>query len=226
MTEVSILIPWRNGEKHREAIFRWTQLRWLELLPHAELVVAGDDSEPFNRSRARNNAFANSFGDVVVLADADTVVPDRQSIEAAVELAEEGHWVLPYEVYYNAAEADTALLLDRRPSLDIAEPAQWEFRLTDSISGVIVLPRAAYEAAGGYDERFVGWGFEDRAFADALNTLWGPCRRLPGFVVHLWHPVGARDAFGNPSIRDNQSRWLQYRRATGNPTAMRELVAR
>lgn len=226
MTDVSILIPWRKGDTQRESILRWTQLRWLELLPQAELVVAGHDGEPFSRSRARNNAFANSFGDLLVLADADTVVPDRQAIDDAIEAAEAGHWVLPYETYYNATQVDTALLLDRRPSLDIAEPARWEFRLGDSISGVIVLPRAAYEAVGGYDESFVGWGFEDRAFADALNTLWGPCQRLPGYVVHLWHPVGPAEAFGNPFIRDNQSRWLQYRRATGNPAAMRELVAR
>lgn len=226
MTDVSVLIPWRSGNGERETIFRWTQLRWLDLLPQAELVVAGDKGEPFNRSRARNNAFANSFGDILVIADADTIVPSKGAIEQAIETAEAGEWVLPYDIYYNATQAQTVRLLDRRPSVDVPEPEEWEFRLTDSSAGVLVMPRAAFEAAGGYDENFVGWGFEDRAFADALDTLWGPCRRLPGYVVHLWHPVRAGDAFDNPAIHDNQSRWLQYRRAVGNRTAMAELVRR
>lgn len=228
MTDVSVLIPWKrgSGSVERETIFRWTQLRWLDLLPKAELVVAGDDSVPFNRSRARNNAFANSFGDILVIADADTIVPDQGAIDRAIEAAEAGEWVLPYDIYYNATQSQTARLLDRRPSVNVPEPEEWEFRLTDSSAGVLVMPRAAFEAAGGYDESFVGWGFEDRAFADALDTLWGPCRRLPGYVVHLWHPVLAGDAFENPAIHDNQSRWLQYRRAVGNRSAMAALVGR
>lgn len=228
MTDVSVLIPWRKGNVERETIFRWTQLRWLDLLPEAELVVASDDSEPFNRSRARNTAFANSMGDVLVIADADTIVPDQGAIERAIKAAEAGEWVLPYDIYYNASQPLTARLLGRRPSVVVPEPEpeQWEFRLTDSISGVLVLPRAAFEAVGGYDENFEGWGFEDRAFADALGTLWAPLTRLPGFVVHLWHPVAPGDGFANPEIHANQRRWMQYRRAVGNPSVMAELVKR
>jgi hypothetical protein len=226
MTDVSILIPWRTDKGHRERIFNWTEPRWLDLLPDAELVVASDNGQPFNRARARNNAFANCFGDVLVIADADTTVPSSDQLTRAIDLAESGEWVLPYDVYYNLCREDTEELLRNRPTIPLSEPERWEFRLLTAESGVLVLPREAFVAVGGYDERFVGWGFEDRAFALALSALWRPPVRLPGYVVHLWHPVGLDEAFNSPTIHDNQARWLRYERATGNRELMAALVRR
>jgi hypothetical protein len=39
---------------------------------------------------------------------------------------------------------------------------------------------------GGFDERFVGWGFEDMAFQATIVGLYGH-ERIEGDVYHLWH---------------------------------------
>ena len=46
----------------------------------------------------------------------------------------------------------------------------------------------AYDQAGGFDPRFVGWGGEDTSLGAALTTLVGPPARLEASVWHLWHP--------------------------------------
>jgi hypothetical protein len=222
--EVSILIPWRTDNGPRQRVFGWALRRWEELLPKAQICIAGDEGEPFNRGAARNRAFEQSRGQVLVIADADTVIPTQEVLDQALVLAGADRWVLPYALYYNLTEADTERVLGLPPSASLSEPTEWEFRLSTAVSGVIVLPRRAFEAVHGYDESFEGWGYEDRCFALALNTLWRPCVQLPGHVQHLWHPVGPGEAFGNPAIHRNHERWLRYRRACGNPGRMTEVV--
>jgi hypothetical protein len=39
------------------------------------------------------------------------------------------------------------------------------------VTGQIVVPRAAFDELGGWDERFEQWGGEDAAFCYALDTL-------------------------------------------------------
>ncbi len=220
MTEVSVLIPWRSDGAHRERSFDWARRRWETLLPGAELVVCDDPNEPFSRGHARNLAFEQSSGEVVVVADADTTVGSAATLAKAIEMAAAGEWVLPYETYFNATEEHTQELLRLAPGDELHEPVTWEFRLTDSISGALVMPREAFRTVGGYDERFIGWGYEDRAFAIALDTLWKPCVRLPGHVLHLWHPVGPSEAFGSPFIQQNQALHIRYQRAAGNRAAL------
>jgi N-terminal domain of galactosyltransferase len=64
-----------------------------------------------------------------------------------------------------------------------------------SWSCCIVIPRAAWDRLGGFDQRFRGWGYEDMAFQSAVVGLLG-FERLPAEgnergwadVYHLWHP--------------------------------------
>ncbi|MFK4998906.1 galactosyltransferase-related protein [Bacillus sp. N9] len=55
------------------------------------------------------------------------------------------------------------------------------------MGGINVVPRKHFETVGGFDERFVGWGGEDDAFAASLNTLCGYVKRLDATIYHLWH---------------------------------------
>lgn len=227
MTDVSVVIPWRNDHGQRERILDWNLRRWRLLLPDAEIGTWGHVGDPFNRSRARNEAVANSVGDILVVADADTAMPRRLNLVIAIEwVRQTGQWCLPYDIYFNLSQEDTERVLASPPDAELGVPDAWEFRLTDAVSGVIVLPRSSFDLVGGYDESFEGWGFEDRAFVLALETLCGPGKRLPNHLLHLWHPVGPTDAFGNPAIHENQKRWLQYVKAAGNQRSMSELVAR
>ena len=95
-----------------------------------------------------------------------------------------------------------------------------------------IMPREAFEAVGGWDERFRGWGGEDYAFARALDTLWGPHKNTANDILHLWHPriTGGRGPdwtvkmWANqlePRVNDELS--SRYGRAFGDVTEMRKL---
>ena len=48
-----------------------------------------------------------------------------------------------------------------------------EFTLANTCSTMVVVPRKLWNAVGGFDEGFVGWGWEDCAFSAACAALGG-----------------------------------------------------
>jgi glycosyltransferase involved in cell wall biosynthesis len=223
--DLSVLIPYRPDGGPRDEIFAWLLARYERLLPEAEICIGENDDEPFSRSKARNDAYRKATRDVFLVADADTMF-HRDQIEAGVTLVKEsGVWVLPYLWYYNLAQEFTEQVLKSQPDVTIAEPdhpSQWEHRL-ESWAGLLLMPRKAYEEVGGYDERFVGWGYEDNSFQLAVDTIWGPFQRLAcGYCLHLWHPPGL--GFASPNIAQSRMLWNQYRSASGRAERMKRVV--
>ena len=54
--------------------------------------------------------------------------------------------------------------------------------------GSIVVRRDAYDAIGGFDESFIGWGGEDNDFFDRAAVLGGVNRFAYMPLLHLEHP--------------------------------------
>jgi hypothetical protein len=53
----------------------------------------------------------------------------------------------------------------------------------------IIIHREAWDLTNGFDEKFVGWGYEDCAHRIALWKLTGQeVPRSKGTILHLWHP--------------------------------------
>ncbi len=215
---LDVIIPWGGSidDPWRTSAFWWVRRRYHKLLPEATVIIGTSNAEPFNRSEARNNAFAYSDADILVVADADTVF-QPEAIRGAVNAIERGApWVIPYREnggYYNLSQNATRAVFGRDPAEEIAEPVDeddWEHKLT-SWAGILVLPRTAWEKVGGYDEAFVGWGYEDNAFRVALDRLVGAHRRVQtGFVLHLWHEAPESVRFEQPFIEHNRRRFREY----------------
>ena len=90
-------------------------------------------------------------------------------------------------------------------------------------SGVYVTTRRTWEAHGGQDERFRGWGFEDVAWYLAHETLLGaPPQRHEGRVYALNHAVETR---AGDQYERNAGLMQRYRDAAGDAAAMAGLVA-
>ena len=193
------LVPRRADNGPRDAIWEYCKARWIELFPHWPVVEGHHDDGPFNRSAAVNLA-AELAGDweVGIVIDSDVII-SRTQLKRAVDLAVETQKVTwPHTRWRGLRKDATERLLDNwrnsggveapgaeldRDELDLiverTNPLSW--------SCCIVMPRSQFDALGGFDERFKGWGFEDMAFQSAVCGLLG-WNRQKGDIVHLWHP--------------------------------------
>lgn len=214
---ISIVVPFRPTEE-RMRLWQWCRAHWAAMIPGAEILDADSGHEPFSRSASINLGVANTQGDKIIVADADTVISNVVGLYVALEGP---RWLIGYglERYYTLDAEQTARLLDRSPSRRLPEPPPRAFGIT-SWSGVLGFRRAQFV---GFDERFDDWGWEDRAFVHAMDTVNGPHARVEGYALHLWHPRGQE--WASPGIKDREALWRRYADADGDPEAMQAILA-
>lgn len=207
---ISILFPYRGDDGPRDQIFGHVLRWWKTHFPEAQICVGRNFDRPFNRGAARNDAFEQSTGQIIIVADADTQPTLAGVRDALADVAEAQCWSLPYgeKRYYNLTQESTRHILEQH--LDrIPEPTAYDHKVT-SWAGCLVMTREAWDEVGGYRDDFVGWGYEDNYMALKLDQLWGPHRRQDSYLCHLWHPTKAGTTFDQPDIEHNRE---LYRRA-------------
>ena len=207
---ISILVPFQSTDPQRLENWFWVK-RYLEHhLPGAEIVLGrdfkslDDPKVPFSKSAAVNDAASRSHGDILVILDADGYVDSdvilrcAKNIRAALRVNRR-LWYIPYSKFVRLTpEASKDLLktspkgpyqfLKSIPDSDVQNTKGYQ---SGSIFGAMiqVLPRGAFDLVGGWDERFRGWGGEDRASVCVLDTLYCNHRITINHVVHIWHPM-------------------------------------
>src|SRR5690606_21446003 len=142
--------------------------------------------------------------------------PLREAIAAA---GQDGLLHLPYTLFRGLSAEGTLAVYARGVDPHHAPAAETSKR---PIGGVWVIRADAWQRAGGMDEGFVAWGFEDDAFHAAAECLLGPVVRHHGVITHLRHEPAANTRA--VSYRQNRARFEQYLRARRNPAAMRALT--
>lgn len=202
---VVLCFPWRPTPE-REAIFRILRVAYGALgLP---LVIADSDPDrSFNLAQARNRA-AELAGDwdVAAFIDADTWV-EPLALRRMIRTARSTRTVVfPTEVYCLAEDQTTV-----------------EATLSHVAGGLIVVPRCVWEIVGGFDERFVAWGYEDMAFDFAATTLVAAHLRVSATIHVFHHPRSPDDPWYSGSPRPPL--FDAYLAADGHVDAMRELTA-
>lgn len=215
-----ICVPYRTDGGHRERVWAACEQRWRRLIPEADIHLGNPDGEPFSRSAARNAA-ADGEWTVALFCDADAMVTDRRQVDQAVSMAAATtRMVFAHTWQVMVSEDRTAhILAGDEPRPDDGSRHQNTFSLCYAV------PRPLWDAVGGFDERFVGWGFEDLAFMRAASAL-GGVHRVPGDVFHLWHPRDRALQEEQPHYRANQQLWDRYVQAGNNRVAMRGVLGR
>jgi len=211
---VVILVPRRRDRGHRDKLWAFCREWWERTFPWP-IYEGHHDEGLFNRSAAVNKA-ATMAGewDVAIVIDSD-VLGNPESIHTAVTLANvDGGMVLPFELRKDLNPRGTEKVIG-------GFRGSWEQFIHKTypatVSSIVVVPRRLWDAVGGFDETFEGWGFEDNAFASACTTFGGPIVRLPGEVWHLWHPGAKRERLGSRSFAVNKARAARYHEAIGDP---------
>lgn len=198
LSDFSVLIPWRGGDPQRERVWGFIRSQWDVLADkHGLEIVVGEPTDmygPFNCSSALNNAYRASTRDNLIMFGADCL-PDEEAIfEAAARLDRGEPWVPVFKEtdYFNK---DTTDLILAGEDIDSHDPDP-EFHVPFQ-TGVIALKRYAYYNAGGFDERFIGWGAEDSAFRLTLYRLYGDSEPVNRTLRCLWHESGHRSMSPN-----------------------------
>lgn len=219
---VSVIIPWRAGCPYREAARAWVGERFAREHPDWQIVDADCTDEMWNKAEAIIDGARRSFGDVLVIHDADVWCAGLPEAVAQVRNGEP--WAMPHLTVHRLTEAATARVISGETDYTalLGETCERPYKGVQG-GGIVVLSRQTLEKVPP-DRRFRGWGGEDESWAYALNTLAGTLWRGSAPLVHLWHPPQQRKsrAVGSDA---NQALWEQYKAARGNVEVMRRLVA-
>lgn len=221
---ISVLVPYRPDGGQREETWQWLKQRWLSMGAAVELIAESDDggAHPgeFNHPLAINRAAAVAQGSVLVIADCDTAFDPGWVLRAAIKIQSgDAAWVLPLS-YEKLDKASTAAVLKQDPAEPITRYRTEWIGTAVNWSGIVVVPRLAFQRCGGYDERIAWWGGDDIAFGLTMDALWGPHLRLPGRAMHLWHPQPKRETYGHERHADQQALVDRYIAGAGDANAI------
>lgn len=220
---VSIIIPFQTDYGPRAEVFVWVKKFFEVAMPDAELCLGRLNSREINKSRAVNLAAKEATRDIFLIVDADTVF-DPNIILESIKLLQHAEWVVPFSEVYDIPMDVTERIMSTKPNwplnakLEEFQKVNWMY---DGFAGKVnLVPRRNFEKVGGFDERFVGWGGEDDAFAFSVNTLCGKAVNYDAKVFHLWHPPG----FTNPNSKGNDDLVARYMFASGNKEEMLKII--
>lgn len=223
--DVAVVIAYRDmGVKERAASFAFVH-DWYSQLGWPILVEAGVDDATFGRAAAINAAVARSGANIIVQTDPDNVVP-LSRIREAVDMARlAAGLVLPYDRYVRLNPTATAAIIGGAYPFGFDDPTYWEDHGYHATGGTTVFSLATWIAVRGLDERFGLWGGDDAAFSYSCGAMVGPTRRIPGDMVHLWHPVLPQSLVGSPGYVAQFAILAEYRDAAAiGSDAVRALV--
>lgn len=223
---VSVLMPWRPGGEGRAEAFEYTVGWWRREHPDWEVIAGTCLDGPWVKALAVGHALTLATGVLLVVADADVLVP---GVGQAVHQVQRGApWAMPHtRVHRLGREASERLYAGGAlPARDHRVPRARPDGVYASYTGVpgggcVVLSRDMYERVP-LDPRFEGWGQEDQSWARALDVIAGPAWRSEHPLWHLWHEPQVRTsrAVGTPG---GAALFRRYR-AAGTPAAMTALL--
>jgi hypothetical protein len=154
----------------------------------------------FNKSAAVNCAARAARGDVLVLLDADYLIPVDFAAECARVLCT-ADAARPARFIFHLDPHSTSRAREARSlPTDLAIE-----RIVSNNPTPIAVRAATYWSVGGHDETYLGWGGEDTEFIDRLRTQtfseggWMP-------VVHAWHPAAQQKSDGTRNRLHHEDR--------------------
>jgi len=197
MLPLTVIIPWSVASW--ETASRVQNLHFVreavkKELPEALVTLAIQEQGQWNKSRLLNKAIAEATTSLVLVLDADVVLPWkmlRQLLQNPVPL---GTIVKPFTFVYRLSSANTEDLRNGKPFL--IQPNLPKVNVLGG--GAFIIHRDTFARIGGFDERYAGYLFEDSDFQERARHL--DVRELKSPALHLYH-----ESFGNDSAEAAQT---------------------
>lgn len=201
---VAVLVPRRGDGGHRDRLWVFAKEWWLGQHPDWPIFEGESPDGPFNRAAAINAAHkAAGPRDVYLVIDSD-ILANPEAVRAIVEVAATSNRM--------AVSHNRRVMLSAPMTEKIIDGfrGSWETRgqkvWTDSCSCCIAVSGVLWDRIGGFDEGFVGWGYEDSAFGAYAIAEGGPIHFESSTLFHLWHPESPEAARRSPVRLANEQR--------------------
>lgn len=209
---ISVVVPRAGDCPHRARAWAWVRAQY----DGFEVVEGFADPNGWRKADAVADALTRATGDVLVVADADVWVENLTTSTNAVESG--APWAIPHTHVRRLTETGTGqFIAGAREEAEVEEE-----HFAASGGGIVILPRATYERVP-LDRRFIGWGGEDKSWANALTTIVGQPHREGQALWHLWHPPQPRTSRTVGSAANDALR-ARYADARHRRRQMSELI--
>jgi len=202
-----VVIPYRGTtpERARNLDHVMAQVLWFYCSPEVPTIpweVGDSGDEPFSIARTWNHLAASITRRVpdwthIIRWAADFILDDPGCLIEAIRTMDERGWhhVLPFTTATKLTEAETVAL----------DQGEWPTRIGKlPYGGINITTREAWDALGGFDEGFKGWGHEDREYVHRLEAAFGPRQRTPGHLWLLHHPRNTDDPYWKKADHNHQ----------------------
>ena len=186
--DVYFTIPWRASvDKYRNDNLEYVLSR-LRNITGSEVHLIDTTRDPFSLAASRNACVKSAIKankNIVAICDADSII-EEESLKLAIQMARDNERVVfPFTNYLMMSKDFSSKVLDGHPLVNV----EFDHRVDNSVGGMCVSSIKAWDALGGQDERFYGWGFEDTAFETYADRVNKSFLRASGNIYHLWHPI-------------------------------------
>lgn len=143
-----------------------------------------DGETAYSRSRAFNVGARIARSPLLVLHDGDLLVPQDYAKEV-YKLFLEGFEFINLKRFIFYLDQRSSGLLCTSGSID--HTVGFDAVVQNLVGGAsLAISKSSYFDIGGFDERFIGWGYEDIEFTDRAETLKRYAFDYLPFI-HLWH---------------------------------------
>jgi len=190
-------------------------------LPHpaADALFAYNPG-PFNKSWGFNVGVATTEAALLLFMDGDLLIP--KGLTAAIDLVLGGRALAakPYRHLIDLTQAESQQVITGAQQLTLGRDrltadraAKGEFLVF--CGGAFAIRRDTLLEAGGWDERFVGWGGEDDALSYRLERARVAAVQIDEApALHLWHPRTVENSVQQQHYSSNVALLQAYREAS------------
>lgn len=205
--KIGIVVPLRlNSEREQsfKYVHEWLKTEFVDI----PIYLSDSVGDRFNVSEARNRGCLQAINDgvdILMVIDADTFAVKRNQLNKAFDLATTGVPSMT-KGYVRLSRKETGEIL---AGGEVKHKGFDELVLQNTPGGLWVLPVEVFQTLSGWDERFLGWGYEDNALLRAYKKIYGKkIHRINTIVLSFEHQT--RD-YTVDSYLKNQWRYDEYK---------------